>query len=50
MFASEEGKALMRELQLPEGLAGVGALALGYPDAEPKAAKPRKEDYYRIVK
>lgn len=50
MFATEEGKALMRELQLPEGLAGVGALALGYPDAEPKAAKPRKEDYYRIVK
>ena len=50
MFATEEGKALMRELQLPEGLAGVGALALGYPDAEPKTAKPRKKDYYRIVK
>lgn len=50
MFATEEGKALMRELQLPDGLAGIGALALGYPDAEPKAAKPRKEDYYRIVK
>ena len=49
MFATEEGKALMRELQLPEGLAGVGASRPGLSDAEPKAAKPRK-DYYRIVK
>lgn len=50
MFATEEGKELMRKFQLPDGLVGVGALALGYPGAEPKPAKPRKEDYYRIVK
>ena len=50
MFATEEGKALMAALGLPEGLIGIGALALGYPAAPPKAPKPRKEDYYRIVK
>ena len=30
--------------------AGVGALALGYPNMEPLPPKPRKEDYYRIIK
>ena len=50
MFATEEGKALMAELGLPEGLMGIGALALGYPAAPPKEPKPRKENYYRIVK
>ena len=50
MFATEEGKALMAELGLPEGLIGIGALALGYPAAPPKEPKPRKENYWRIVK
>jgi len=50
MFATEEGKALMAELGLPEGLIGIGALALGYPAAPPRDPKPRKENYYRIVK
>ena len=50
MFATDEGKALMRELGLPEGLIGIGALALGYPAAPPKEPKPRKENYFRIVK
>ena len=50
MFATEEGKALMAELGLPEGLIGIGALALGYPAAPAKEPKPRKENYYRIVK
>ena len=50
MFATPEGKALMQELGLPEGLIGIGALALGYPAAPPRAPKPRKENYYRIVK
>ena len=50
MFATEGGKALMAELGLPEGLMGIGALALGYPAAPPKEPKPRKENYYRIVK
>ena len=50
MFATEEGKALMKELGLPDGLIGIGALSLGYPAAPPKDPKPRKENYYRIVK
>ena len=50
MFATPEGRALMAELGLPEGLIGVGALALGYPAAPPRAPKPRKENYYRVVK
>ena len=50
MFATPEGRALMAELGLPEGLIGVGALALGYPAAPPRDPKPRKENYYRIVK
>ena len=50
MFATEEGKALMAELGLPEGLIGIGALALGYPAAPPREPKPRKENYYRIIK
>ena len=50
MFATDEGKALMKTFGLPEGLIGIGALALGYPAASPKDPKPRKEDYWRIVK
>ena len=50
MFSSEEGKAIMKELGLPEGLVGIGALALGYPASFPQTVKPRKENYYRIIK
>jgi len=50
MFAKPEGKALMREFGLPEGLVGVGAIALGYPDGPEREPKPRKENYFRIVK
>ena len=50
MFATEEGKALMADLGLPDNLIGIGALSLGYPAAPPKDPKPRKENYWRIVK
>jgi len=50
MFATEEGKGLMREWGLPDGLVGIGALALGYPDGEPSPAKPRKEGYTRVIR
>ena len=50
MFATEEGKELMKQWGLPEGLVGIGALALGYPDAEPSPAKPRKEGYTRVIR
>lgn len=50
IFSSREGKEMMRQWNLPEGLMGVGALALGYPAGDVSPAKPRKADYYRIVK
>lgn len=50
MFATEEGKALMKEMGLPEGLMGIGALSLGYADGPLPEAKPRKEHYYRVIR
>ncbi|MBQ7622474.1 MAG: nitroreductase family protein [Bacteroidales bacterium] len=50
MFSTPEGKEMMREMGLPEGLIGIGALALGYPASFPPTVKPRKENYYRIIK
>jgi len=50
MFATEEGKELMQQWGLPEGLLGVGALSLGYPEEEPVSAKPRKEGYTRVIR
>lgn len=50
MFATKEGKELMAQWGLPEGLVGIGALSLGYPDGEPSPTKPRKEGYTRVIK
>ncbi len=50
MVEHAEVKELMKAWGLPEGLMGVGSLALGYPDGEPHAAKPRKKDYARVIK
>lgn len=51
MFASTRGKEIMHELGLPEGLVGVGALALGYADeGGTHAPKSRRPDYYKVVK
>jgi nitroreductase len=50
MFESAEGKAIMKDLNLPEGLVGIGALALGYADGAAHAPKPRKKDYFRVIK
>ena len=35
---------------LPEGLVGIGAISLGYPAKASDAPKPRKIDYYRVIK
>lgn len=50
MFATPEGQALMKEWGLPDDLMGIGALALGYPELPIKEPKPRKENYFRIIK
>ena len=49
MFATDEGRAMMREFGLPDGLIGIGAIALGYAEGEARPAKPRKQGYVRIV-
>ena len=50
MFKREDLKALLKEWGLPDGLVGIGSLALGYASSQPKTVKERKADYYRIIK
>lgn len=50
MFSTEEGKEIMQDMGLPEGLKGIGALAVGYPNSQPPAPKERKDGYFRIIK
>ena len=50
MFQTEEGKRMMKELGLADGLMGIGALSLGYAAREPRPAAPRKEGWIKIVK
>lgn len=50
MFSTDEGKELMKEWGLPDGLGGVGALSVGYAATELPQPKPRKEGYARIIR
>lgn len=50
MFSTEEGRKMMKEFGLPDGLMGVGALALGYPASFPQRVLPRKDGYFRIIR
>ena len=43
MFASAEGKELMKKWGIPENFAGIGALALGYADCPLPQAPDRRE-------
>ncbi|MBR5546393.1 MAG: nitroreductase [Clostridia bacterium] len=45
MFASEEGKAILKELGIEGDYEGVGNCILGYADCEHPEARPRKENY-----
>ena len=51
MFDSEAGRQLLRDMGIEEDLMGIGALSIGY-EAEggSHAPKPRKPDYYKVVK
>ncbi|WP_300623548.1 nitroreductase family protein [uncultured Megasphaera sp.] len=49
-FESAEGKALLRQWNLPEHLVGVGHCILGYADGPVPAAKPRKADFVTYVR
>ena len=44
-FASEEGKAILKELGIEGDYEGIGHCILGYADGPLPAEKPRKENY-----
>ena len=50
MFSTDEGRQLMRDLGLPEGLKGIGAISLGHAAAPAAAPKPRKEGWTLVIK
>lgn len=50
MFATEEGKQLMKEMGLPDGLGGIGAISVGYAACQPVEPKQRKDGYARIIR
>ena len=48
-FETPEGKALLKEWNIPENYVGVGHCILGYADMEYPEPKPRKKDYVRYI-
>ena len=50
MLSTDEGRQLMRDLGLPEGLKGIGAISLGHAAAPAAAPKPRKEGWTLVIK
>lgn len=50
MAETDEMQSLMKKWGLPEGLMGVGSLAIGHAAAQPHSVPKRKEGYYRIIK
>jgi nitroreductase len=50
MFEQDGGAALRKQIGVPEDYYGVGCMALGYIGHAAPAPKPRKEDYYTILK
>ena len=48
-FETPEGKALLKEWNIPENYEGVGHCILGYADMEYPEPKPRKKDYVRYI-
>lgn len=49
-FEKEEGKALLKKWGINGDYIGVGHCILGYADGEKPKAKPRKDNYARIIK
>lgn len=50
LWETEEGKALFRELGVPEGYRPFGSGAFGYPDGEKPSPAPRREGTVNIIK
>ena len=50
MFQTNEGRAMLKRWGVEGSWVGVGSIALGYPAGDAPKAKPRKENYFRIIK
>ena len=50
MFASEEGKAILKDLGIEGDYEGVGNCILGYADCPHPEARPRKENYVYYIR
>lgn len=50
MFETPEGLALLKKWGVEKKLIGVGSCILGYPEGTHPEAKPRKADFYTIVR
>ncbi|MDR2536558.1 MAG: nitroreductase family protein [Treponema sp.] len=50
VFASSEGKELLKQWGLSENYVGIGHVTLGYPAGDPPQPKPRKKDYIIKIK
>lgn len=48
-FASDEGKALLKEWEIPENYSAVCFVILGYIDGEQPHTKPRRADRIKII-
>ena len=48
-FETEEGKAILKQLGIEGDYEGIGHLALGYPDGDEPALRPRKDDYVYFI-
>ena len=49
VFATQEGKALLKDWGVPEYYEGIGNCILGYAAGDIPAPKPRKADFVRFV-
>ncbi len=49
VFGSKRGKEILQEWGINGDVEGIGHIALGYANVEPKPAKPRKDGYVRVI-
>jgi nitroreductase len=50
LFTSEEGRAIGKEMEIPDGYTHVCAIALGYKEGETPPARPRNQDVITYIK
>ena len=50
VFATEEGKTILKELGIEGDYEGVGNCILGYADCPAPEARPRKENYIYYIR